>query len=138
MIWYPEQLAAARPNELTSLTEWAGKSIFLAGDSEIKGSYQLSMTPYVEPIFQFVDDPQIEEIVVRKSAQVGGTLMFLIIHLYRAIIKGKSTLLVYADEDTAKKVLKNKLGPIMQSSVSIRSEIARQENTLSRPLGQGG
>lgn len=113
----------APPIEL-SMVEWAESNIVLGGDTELKGPLRVRNAPYSEAIFELVDDPRIERIVVRKSAQIGGTVMFLIVHLFRAIVRAKSSLIVYADEKVAIKVIEEKLFKLVDSSPAIRREVA--------------
>lgn len=61
------------PGQMT-LTEWADKYRFLSPESSSEhGKYRSSRTPYMVGIMDAVSDPEIADVVVQKSSQIGYT-----------------------------------------------------------------
>ena len=66
------------PRERLKPSQWVEKYVVLGDYSEEKGPYRLRRAPHVGPILDLFIEPEVEEIVFQKSAQIAGsTIMFL-------------------------------------------------------------
>ena len=72
-----EQLAFRPPEEIT-VSEWAAKRRVLARHAAIKGPYSLAFVPFFVPIMDACASWDINEVVVQKPAQIGGTDAFVL------------------------------------------------------------
>ena len=70
-LWAEERENWKPPEELT-VSQWAERHRVLT-KSEIKGKLRFSLTPYMQPILDQCLDPDVEQIVVCKAAQIAGT-----------------------------------------------------------------
>lgn len=70
-------IEAAIPESSLTVSQWAAKyrvvSMERVADPSLAGYWQNERTPYLVEIMDAVNDPGVNEIVVKKSAQVGGT-----------------------------------------------------------------
>jgi phage terminase large subunit GpA-like protein len=67
-----------RPRADQKLSEWCEQSIRLSRDTEATpGRYDLSENPFWREIIDAFKDPEVRQISVKKSTQVGGTLLLI-------------------------------------------------------------
>ena len=114
--WFNEEISAAIPPERITVSEWAERYRVLGAHSAIKGPYRLDMVPFFVPVMNWGADLSTDEIVVVKPAQIGGTDAFINVVGYYLDQDPSSILLVLADEDTAKYILKEKVKVMLKSS----------------------
>lgn len=114
--WFPEEQYAATPPERISVSEWASRYRVLGAHSAIKGPYKLDMVPFFAPVMDWCADLNTDEVVVVKSAQIGGTDAFVNVVGYYIDQDPSSILMVLADQDTAEYVLKEKIEVMLKSS----------------------
>ncbi|MBN1663493.1 MAG: phage terminase large subunit family protein [Deltaproteobacteria bacterium] len=100
---------AFRPPEDISVSEWAEKRRVLARHAAIKGPYSLDFVPFFRPIMDLCNSWDVNEIVVQKPAQIGGTDAFSNVIGYYFDQEPSSMMMVLADEDTAEYVSEQKI-----------------------------
>lgn len=103
------------PPESLTISEWAEKYRVLVEPAEEKGPLRLRRTPYLAPIMNAFQDPEIEEVVVCKSAQIAGTEGMLSVIGYYAHQEGAPIMIVLADEDTAKYMSRERIQPMFRA-----------------------
>lgn len=114
--WFDEEQYAATPPERISVSEWASRYRVLGAHSAIKGPYRLDMVPFFVPVMDWFADLGTDEVVVAKSAQIGGTDAFVNVVGYYLDQDPSSILMVLADQDTAEYVVKEKVEVMLKSS----------------------
>ncbi len=120
MIWSEQEVLAAKPKEKLTVTQWAEKKRVLT-NAAVRGPYQSSMVPFLIPIMDAVNDPQVETIVLCKSAQIGGTDAMLNILGFFIDQDPSSIMLVLADEDTAiKEMSRQRIQPMFKDSPELQ------------------
>ena len=113
-------------------SQWAeGRLVLNEKDSPEPGPLRLSRTPYLrEPLDCFADE-NVSEITIEAGTQLGKTL-FSFACLGYAIDQDPGTCLyVMPDEQTAKKVLKTRIVPLIHSSPDLRRHLAGQRSDIS-------
>jgi phage terminase large subunit GpA-like protein len=97
-----EEISMWVPPERLSISGWAEKyRVLTKPPAEEPGPLRLERTPYLRPIMDMVQDPEVEQIVLCKSAQIAGTEAMLSILGYYVHQEPCSAMLVMADQDTA-------------------------------------
>ena len=112
----PIELITWRPREGLSIAEWTEKKRILSADSEERGPMRLKRTPYLKPIMDDFENPDYEEFVICKAAQIGLTQGCISIVGYYADQDPCPIMFVLADEDTAKYMMRIRLAPMFQES----------------------
>lgn len=97
------------------MSEWTEKYRFLTFPAEEKGPLRLSRTPYLRPVLDCCTDPNVEEVVVCKPAQYGGSEAFISIIGYFAIREPCPIMYVLADEDTSIYMARERLHKLFQA-----------------------
>ena len=127
--WFREELAAVKPPEKITISDWAGKFRVLGTHSAIRGPYQLEMVPFFIPILNAGQDPEIDEIVLSKPSQIGGTDAVLNILGFYVDQDPSPCLLVLSDERTAKYVSSARIAPMFRDSHHLSRLYDRNEFT---------
>ena len=103
------------PEQLTT-SQWAEKYRILSAPSEERGPLRLIRTPYLVPVMNAFDDPEVEVVVFCKSAQVAGTEGMISVIGKRAHDGNCPIMLVMADEDTALYMSKERIQKMFKGS----------------------
>ncbi|OPY90598.1 MAG: Phage terminase large subunit (GpA) [Syntrophaceae bacterium PtaU1.Bin231] len=119
-----------------SIAEWAERYRVLRKPAEEEGPMRLRRTPYLVPILNAFQDPDIETVVVCKSAQIAGTEMLITVMGYYAHQEPCSMMLVMADEDTAEHMSKKRIQPMFEAHddlarLIVQNQFNKDEMTLS-------
>ncbi|MBW2609937.1 MAG: phage terminase large subunit family protein [Deltaproteobacteria bacterium] len=118
--WFPEELDAVRPPERITISEWAAKKRILASHSAIKGLYRLSMVPPLVPIMDRCNDPGVDEQVICKPAQYGGTDAILNVIGFYSDQDPSPIGIVLADQKTSEYVSTQKIKSMFKDSEHLR------------------
>lgn len=101
-----------RPLRPLSVSDWADRYRVLPDDSAMKGGrWNTAFTPYLRDIMNSFLDPDVEETVVLKSAQIGFSEALVNIILYVIFYGAGSILHVHPKEDAARKFSLKRLMP---------------------------
>lgn len=118
--WYPEELAAAKPPEKLTVSQWACKYRELGKLSAITGLYTLDMTPFWGPIMDRAAYPEVDQLVVCGPAQSGKTVAIVEnVSGYYIHQDPSSIMIVLADEDTAYFISEEKIAPMFRDSAAL-------------------
>lgn len=66
-----------KPKEALSLSEWANRYMILPKGSNEAGHYSTDNAPYQKEIMDAITSPEVVDVTIMSSAQVGKTLMIL-------------------------------------------------------------
>lgn len=132
--WYESESDICTPPEDLTVSQWAEKSIILAGDSAEKGPYRLIRTPYFKPIMNMIAHPNVETLVMVKGAQMGGSYATYAIAFYYCDQEPRPVIIVMADEKTAHKVAERRIHTIAKAS-TLASKIIRLTKNEMEFLG---
>ena len=133
--WSRSELLVAKPKEKITISQWADEKRILT-NAAIKGQYQSKHVPGLIPIMNYcVEHPQVEEIALCKSAQIGGTDGVINIIGYFVDQDPSSIMLVLADEDTAiQEMSRRRIQPMFTDSPKLNT-LPDKDNWLKDDLG---
>ena len=114
-------LESLMPPEDLTVSEWAEKYRMLdSKTSALPGPWRNEMTPYLVGIMDALLDYETEEIVLCKSAQLGGTEAILNALGYIIQQDPSPTMVVYPSDVLAESISKNRIIPMVQVSPTLR------------------
>lgn len=126
--WMPEELEAAKPPEKLTISGWACKYRELGKLSAISGLYSLDMAPFFGPIMDRCSSPDVDQQSLCAAAQIGKTVAVVEnIAGYYLHQDPSSLMVVLADEDTAKFVATEKIGPMFRDSAAMSHLYAKDQ-----------
>lgn len=90
------------PRQIPRAADWCSQVLRMSPDVEAStGRYNTTERPYWEAVLDAFDDPTIENIVVKKSTQVGGTVTLWAHLLWKAVHKPTPVMVVLPDQESA-------------------------------------
>jgi phage terminase large subunit GpA-like protein len=90
-----------RPRETYSIGSWTERFRHLGRHSEDFGPMRIDRILSISPVMEFIESPGVVEVILMKSAQIGGTETMFSIMGYYAHQEPCPILLVMADQSTA-------------------------------------
>lgn len=122
-------LRSLLPPEDLTVSEWAEKYRMLdSKTSALPGPWRNAMTPYLVGVMDALLDYEAEEIVLCKSAQLGGTEAILNALGFIVQQDPSPTLVVYPSDVLAESIAKNRIVPMVQASPSLRERYREMES----------
>jgi phage terminase large subunit GpA-like protein len=131
-------LEAAIPESSLTVSQWASKyrvvSMERVADPSLAGFWQNERTPYLVEVMDAVNDPSINEIVFKKSAQVGGTEVGNNIIGYFIHIDPATILYVAENEGKANAWSVESFAPMLRDTPALADimGVARQRDSTNR------
>jgi len=119
-IWREYERDLWAPKTELTVSEWSEQTRVLSSTSEERGPFRLRRVPYMQPIMDAFDDPEVEIIVMCKPAQIAYTTVLENIIGKSSTEETNSVLLVMADEDTAEYVMTERVHRMFQDSPKLR------------------
>ncbi|HYE91775.1 MAG TPA: terminase gpA endonuclease subunit [Terriglobales bacterium] len=117
MIWSPAERRAWAPKRRLSVSQWAEEErLIVSKDAAEPGKWHNARAPYLVGIMDALSDPAVEEVNVMKPARVGGSEIGRNF-LGRTVAQDPGPfLIVFPDENLAKKQLANEIVPLLESA----------------------
>jgi phage terminase large subunit GpA-like protein len=114
------------PDPILPLSEWADANVILSSkDSSEPGPYRSARTPYAREISDcLAPSSPIEVVVLMAGAQLGKTRIGLNWIGYVVDVAPGPMLMVEPTVDLAKKVSKQRLAPMIESTPALRGKVA--------------
>lgn len=131
------------PPERPSILEWAKEVVRLPSDTGEPGFYDPDRAPYQKEILKAAspDDPT-REMVLVFGAQMGKTLIEMIVMMYYIHAYPRPQAFVFSDDGELKAFVKMKFDPLLASNKAIEGVIgkglARKGHTLNELQYPGG
>lgn len=112
----PQQQAWSAPITTTP-SEWCDEHRVLAGDGVLEpGPWRTSRTPYLREILDALDpESPYREVVLKKSARVGGTEVVNCAISYLTVVAPDPILLVYPVEEKATEEIRDRIEPMLKA-----------------------
>jgi phage terminase large subunit GpA-like protein len=127
-----ESAAWLPPPEL-SVSEWAEATVVLPRSvSAEPGPLCLDRTPYLREVLQTVTDPEVEEITLCFSTQVGKTLAAILAVLYHLDQDPWPVLHVMPREDDAVAINTDRYQRIIRESPGLARHLSEAKNDMTR------
>ncbi len=129
-----ERLALAPPERLTP-SQWADRYRYLPSNVTAEpGRYRSSRTPYLVGIIDSILEP-IEEIVVKKAAQVGYTTGLQNLIGWSIDQDAAPVLLVMPSQDEARKLVDEQIIPLIDSCPQLQTHLLRSDpNAITKEV----
>ena len=107
------------PPRLT-VAEWADQNRVLSPEASSEpGRWRTERVEYMREIMQAFSDPDVETVVLRKSAQVGYTEILLNIIGYRMELDPGPMLMVQPTIDMAETISRDRISPMLRDTASL-------------------
>ncbi len=112
--------AGLMPDPDTDLVEWAEENFYLPRESTAEyGKFRIERTPMLREILLALSPASgVEEVVVQKPTQTGGTTAAIIFMLGTADMQPGPTLLIQPTAELAKSFSKKKLNPTVKATIA--------------------
>jgi len=111
--------AALEPTPELSLAEWAEDHIELPETEPIPGRLDLDYSPYMRGVLDLFSNPDVVEVTMVKSTQVGWSLMLVILSLFTAVYRRARVLLVEPKDPAARRFNTTRVQPVLDASSKI-------------------
>ena len=118
--WLLDALEVLEPAGKLTVTQWADRKRVLPATSSMPGRWRTSFTPYLAGIMDAFTDPEIEEISILKSTQVGGTEVILNMMGYVIEQDPSPTMVVYPTESLGEYISENRIQQMVRLCPSLR------------------
>jgi len=130
--------AAWRPKERISTADWCAQHVRLSPDWEASGGrYNLDDRPYWREILDCFDDPDVYEITLLKSTQIGGTLTLIAALLSRTEIHPAPAMVCTPNRDSAIEFRDRVYANAAASPPPLRDRVPPKSNWNTRHLDLG-
>lgn len=105
MIFSDDEKSAFKPQEKTTFWEWLPKNFILTADySEVVGPYPTELVPTFKILADWIDDPAVSEVIVRKSTQIGLTTLVVAWFVYRQFCQPGPGIFCMSDQATTEEM----------------------------------
>lgn len=129
--WITEALQTLRPPGRMTVSEWAdARRVLDAKTSSMPGRWSTDQTPYLREIMDAFNDPEIEEISLMKSTQIGGTEAMLNMLGYVIDQDPSASMIVYPTKELGEFSSKNRI----QTMVDLCPELREKYDAGSKLL----
>lgn len=122
-----------RPRVKENVWQWSEANVYLDEKASPghPGPYDSALTPYARTIQEFYTDPEWDELVVKKSSQVGITEGVL--NCVRFAVANQPTNILYAidSREEAKKIAKTRLQPSLKRIAATAAVIGENEDDFT-------
>jgi phage terminase large subunit GpA-like protein len=132
-VWEDYERAAWRPPPTLTIDQWAEQTVVLPRSvSSEPGPLCLDRTPYLREVLQSVTDPDVEEITLCFSTQVGKTLAAILSVLYFVDQDPWPALHVMPREDDAVSINTDRYQRIVQESPKLARHLTGAAHDMTR------
>lgn len=115
-----------------SISDWAEKNLVLTTiESNIPGKLNLDITPYLRAIMNLCGDPNVEEIVLQKAVQIGGSLAMRSVLAYWIDQDPGPVLFILPDEKAAVNALTERVAPMIRSTPALAQYITTTKRDIT-------
>lgn len=132
-----------KPKESMTLSEWADRYMVLPEGSNEAGRYSSETVPYQKEIMDAITAPEVMDIAVMSSAQVGKTLIVMCGIAYYIDYEPATQMLVMPTINDAEKFSKTRLAQMISDVPQLACKVASPKsrdssNTMRLKLYPGG
>lgn len=113
-----------RPKERMTVSEWAEENVILPAGSAVSGKFSCDTAPYQREIMDAITDPQVREVVMKTSAQIGKTAIILAGMGYFIDHEPATQMMVMPTIQTMEKFSKSRLSNMISEVAALRNKIA--------------
>ena len=127
--WHTLQLmcklaGTLRPKEPMTISQWADKYMVLPEGSNESGRYSSDTIPYQKAIMDAITDPEVVDVAVMSSAQVGKTTIIMCGIAYYIDYEPATQMLVMPTITDAEKFSKTRLAQMIEDIPQLAEKVA--------------
>lgn len=124
---------ALRPRPKGSIAEWAKANVLLSSQesSGAPGPYNPELEPWSTVVFDFVQDPRYDELIVLKPSRVGFTLAFFVVMLWWLVHHSTDIIFCIDNAKEVKKIAKKRIIPMVKSVKALGDVLPAQDRQLT-------
>ena len=132
-----------RPKKELTISQWAEENMVFSVGTNEPGQYTVDAAPYQGQIMDAIVDPEVVEVIVMSSAQIGKTTIEMCSMGYYICHEPVMMMLVMPTIDDAERFSKLKLAPMIRDVRALREKISKAKtrdssNTLLLKSYPGG
>jgi len=105
--------------ERLTVSQWAERHRVITGGDNA-GPWDNNVTPYLVGVMDAMSDPAVRRVSFMKSEQVGGTEAIFNMVMWSVSERPGPLLYIYPNQDVARRVNKERLGPTLRACEAIR------------------
>ena len=113
-----------RPKERMTVSEWAEEHMVLPAGSAVSGRFSCDTAPYQREVMNAITDPNVRDVVIMSSAQVGKTAIILAGMGYFIDHEPSTQMMVMPTIQTMEKFSKSRLSNMISEVPELKSKIA--------------
>lgn len=113
-----------RPKEPLTVSEWADRFMVLPAGSNESGHFSTDNAPYQKAIMDAVADPEVREVSVMSSAQVGKTTVLLCVIGYYIQYEPSTMLMVLPTLNLSERFSKTRLAAMISDIPELSERVA--------------
>lgn len=146
--WHTLQLMSRlaellRPKENMTISEWADKYMVLPEGSSEAGRFSSDTIPYQKAIMEAITDPEVTDVSVMSSAQVGKTTIIMCGIAYYIDYEPATQMLVMPTITDGEKFSKTRFSRMIEDIPQLASKVAdaktrNSSNTIMLKIYPGG
>jgi len=124
---------AMRPRPKGSLAKWASENVLLSSEesSGAPGPYNPELEPWSTVLFDFVQDPRYDELIVLKPSRVGFTLAFFMVMLWWLVFHSSNIIFCIDNAKEVKKISKKRIIPLVKSVKALGDVLPANDRQLT-------
>lgn len=133
-----------KPPEKLTVSEWADKYRYLSRENSAEsGPWRTKRTPYLKEVMDAFNDPQVVDIVLAATAQVGKTECLLNMLGSAIDLDPGSMIYIMPTSGTAQDLSKRRLAPMIRDTKRLKNKVADSKsrdsnNTILKKNFPGG
>ncbi len=132
-----------RPKDALSLSAWADKYMVLPEGSSESGRYSSSTIPYQKDIMDAITDPEVTDVAVMSSSQVGKTTIIMVGIAYYIDYEPSTQMVVMPTIHDGEKFSKTRLAQMISDIPNLREKVSPAKsrdanNTILLKVYPGG
>ncbi len=124
-------LQILKPPARIPIVEWAERNIILDETSPIPGPFRIINSPHLKEIFEAIEDPEVHKITIMGSAQMGKTLLEMIVWAYFVDQDPSPMLIMHPNDREVRSFALHKLEPLINNSAILREKVAKKKRGSS-------
>ena len=113
-----------KPRERITVSEWAEQNMILPESSAISGKFSCDNVPYQKEIMNAIIDPEVRDVTVMSSAQVGKTTIILILMGYYIEHEPSTIMMIMPTIQTMEEFSKSRISTMIEDVKVLRERVA--------------
>lgn len=124
---------AMRPRPKGSMVKWLKENVMLSAEesSGAPGPYNPELEPWSTVLFDFVQDPRYDELIVLKPSRVGFTLAFFMVMLWWVVFQNSNVIFAIDNAKEVKKISKKRIIPLVKSVKALGDVVPANDRQLT-------